>query len=113
MTSGEGFRADPTELAGLASQTLTAADGMSDALTAGRETFAVPVAGFGDTAAASGAHRQHEGLREQVGTTTERLVQVLEGDVDRIYRVAFAYQKLDQEAAADLCRRRGGGPTPC
>ena len=41
-------------------------------------------------------------------TTWRRLVTVYEGDVDRLYRVAFAYQQADSDAAARLPQRPGG-----
>jgi len=106
-------RADYPELARLAGEVLTAADGISDGLRAGRGSLTVPVSAFGNSSAGPAVHRTHEAVTEQGGTTTERLVEVLEGDVDRIYRVAFAYQKADQEAADQLGRiQQRGGPTP-
>lgn len=107
-------RADFTEMARLAGEVLKAADGISDALRTGRDSFTVPVAAFGNSPGGPAVHSAHEAVTEQGGSTIETLVGVLEGDVDRIYRVAFAYRQADQEAAHRLCRVRPmGGPTPC
>jgi len=108
----DGVQADPLELARLASEVLTAADGLGTALSAGRGSLMVPLAAFGNSAAGPAAHTSHEAVTEQGATTSQRLVEVLEGDVDRIYRVAFACEKLDRENAARICAPPGG-TTPC
>ncbi|PZS31484.1 MAG: hypothetical protein DLM59_09890 [Pseudonocardiales bacterium] len=110
----DGFVADYTELARLAGEVLKAADGISSGIRASRAPLTVAPAAFGDSSAGPAVHSAHLAVVEQGGTTNERLVEVLEGDVDRLYRVAFAYQKIDQDAADRLCRgHRMGGPTPC
>lgn len=109
------IRADSSELADLAGKVLSASGALGNALAASRGSLTVPPAAFGNTVAGPTAHDSHAAVVEQGGATTERLVEVLEGDVDRIYRVAFAYQRLEQENADLICRqhRRMGGPTAC
>lgn len=106
-------RADSTELARLAGEVLAAAEGVTDGLTTAREAILVPGTAFGNSEAGSSVHLAHQAAAECGGTAAERLVEVLEGDVDRLYAVAFAYQKADRDAAADLCRRTGPGRQPC
>ena len=110
----QDVRADYTELACFAADVLTAADGLADGLDTARNSFSVAATAFGNSTAGSGVHGAQQRAAEGAGTAVERIVQVLEDDVDRLYGVAFAYQKADQEAAEEVCRRgRLGGPTPC
>lgn len=44
------------------------------------------------------------------GTAADRLVGTLEGDVDRLYQVAFAYQEAEQAAASRFRSRGRWGP---
>ncbi|MQA25222.1 MAG: hypothetical protein GEU94_07085 [Micromonosporaceae bacterium] len=107
-------RADYTDLARLAQDILEAADGVTNALRTARDAFTLPVSAFGNSSVGSSVHYAHEQTTETGGVTVERLVEVLEGDVDRVYRVAFAYRKADLEAAEDTCRNAPrGGPQPC
>ncbi len=107
-------RADYTELTRLAADVLTAADGLADGLGTARDSFGLTAAMFGNSTAGSGVYDAQQQAAEGAGTAVDRIVQVLEDDVDRLYGVAFAYQKADQDAAEEVCRRgRLGGPTLC
>ncbi|MEE6263044.1 hypothetical protein [Plantactinospora sonchi] len=102
-------RAEPSELVKLAGTTLDASIALGDGWRAAQPAFSVPEAAFGILSAGQGVHRSHVAAAEDGDTAVNRLVAVYEGDVDRLYRVAFAYQQADQEAAA-RARRAGGRP---
>lgn len=108
------IRADSSDLADLAGKVLAASGALGNSLAAGRDALVVPTAAFGNSVAGPALHGSHEAASEAGTSTTGRLVEVLEGDVDRIYRVAFAYQRMEQENAERACRvHPRGGPTPC
>ena len=103
-------RADPVELAKLAGTTLDTAGDLGDAWRSVRPELAVPAAAFGNLPAGQGVHRAHQAAAADGGTGVDRLVAVYEGDVDRLYRVSFAYQQADREAAARARRATHPGP---
>lgn len=103
----EEVRADPVALSRLAADVLTAARGTGDGWRAAKDGLDIPLAAFGDSRAAAGVHDAHRSAADEADVAIGRLVAVLEGDTDRIYRVAFAYQLADQQAAER--QRRAGG----
>jgi hypothetical protein len=106
-------QADPVELSRLASQVLSASQRLGDAWRAAQDSLSIPVSAYGDSVGARGVHAAHEAVAEDADVTNGRVVGVLEGDVDRLLRVAFAYQRADQEAAARNERaHRGGAGSP-
>jgi hypothetical protein len=102
-------RADPDELARLAADTLTASEMLGDGYRDGVADLAVPQSAFGNTVAGPALYSAHEGSLSAADTAVARLVVVQEGDVDRLYRVAFAYQQADAEAAVRNSRPHRGG----
>ena len=105
-------RADPTALAKLADATLDASIGLGNGWRAAQSAVAPPASAFGNLPASGGVHRAHRSAAEEADTGTGRLIAVYEGDVDRLYRVAFAYQQADREAAERARRAGGRGPGP-
>jgi hypothetical protein len=103
----EEVRADPVALSRLAAEVLTASRTLGDGWRAARDGLDVPAAAYGDSAGAAGVRAAHQATVEDADATVGRLVAVLEGDVDRLYRVAFAYQLADQREAER--QRRAGG----
>lgn len=101
-------RADPTELTRLAATFLKASQRLGDALRAAQASVTPPVTDYGDTSGAAPLHKAEDGAVEPAGLAVGRLVEVLEGDVDRLYRIAFAYEQADLRAMDDIERRRGG-----
>ena len=101
-------RADPVALAKLADTTLDASIGLGNGWRGAQAAVGVPASAFGVLPASAGVHRAHQATAEDADTGIGRLVAVYEGDVDRLYRVAFAYLQADREAAART-RRAGGG----
>jgi hypothetical protein len=102
-------RADPVELSRLASQVLAASQQHGDAWRTAQDSLQVPLSAYGDSVSARGVHAAHEAVADEADVTIGRLVGVLEGDVDRLLRVAFAYQRADRDAEARN-RRSGRGP---
>ncbi len=105
------IRADPTELTKLAGETLEASKRLSDGFRTGYADMALPQAAFGNTAAGPQVYMAHETTLGEAEPAVGRLVTVQEGDVDKLYRVAFAYLKADHDAAAKVARsHRARGP---
>lgn len=52
----------------------------------------------------------HTEVEDTAGTAVERLIAVLEQDVDALYQTAFAYQELDREAAERVGRQHPNIP---
>lgn len=107
----EEIRADPVALTRLAADVLTSSQTLGDGWRDGRDGLDVPVSAYGNSTAASGVYAAHQAAAEDADVTIGRLVGVLEGDVDRLYRIAFAYQLADQRAA-ERQRRAGGHGRP-
>jgi hypothetical protein len=103
------IRAEPEALVGLAGQTLSAADGISGALAAAQGTASPPASAYGNARVSASVHAAVEGALADAEMAVGRLAGVYEGDVDRLYRVAFAYRQADSEAAE---RQRRAGRTP-
>jgi hypothetical protein len=101
-------RADPAELAQLAKANLTASIELGDAFRNGQGSIAVPVEAFGNATVGASVHASHQAAADDADTAVGRLVAVYEGDADKLYQVAFVYEKADEDEAAKL-RHRGPG----
>jgi hypothetical protein len=106
--SGTEVRADPVELTRLADAMLTASQGVGDGWRGAQGPLAVPAEAFGDSAGAAGVCTAHEASVNGADVAVGRLVAVLEGDMDRLYRIAFAYKKADDDAARKIAAKRHG-----
>ena len=109
MTDAE-LGADPIELTRLAGTYLRESQRLGDALRTERATLSPPAPDFGRTATASTLHFASDSSTELAELAIGRLVEVVEGDVDRLYRLAFAYHEANLQA--DLQRPQRGGPIP-
>jgi hypothetical protein len=96
------LRADPVALTRTADQMLRSSQSVADAWRIAQGTLAVPAEAFGDSAGGPGVSVAHQASIDDADVAIGRLVGVLEGDMDRLYRIAFAYQKADQDAARRL-----------
>ena len=103
------IRADPLELTRLAATVRTASEELADARRTTRNPLAVPLTAYGNSNSASGVHAAHEATVDDADITVGRQVSILEDDVDRLYRVAFAYEKAELDAQQNLIRS-GGQP---
>jgi hypothetical protein len=102
-------RADPVELTRLAGTVLTASTDLAEAWQNAKAPLAIPLAAFGNSNNATAVHETHQSAVDEADVTIGRQVAVLEGDADRLYRVAFAYEKADQDARAEVLRAAGAG----
>lgn len=101
-------RADPIELTRLAGTFLRASQRLGDALRTAQAAVTPPLTAYGDTAGGPPLHAAEDTCVEGAGLAVGRLVEVLEGNVDRLYRIAFAYEQADLHAMDEIERRRGG-----
>jgi hypothetical protein len=104
------IRADASQLVRLAGTYLDESRRLGDTLR-GVQTFVTPPAtAFGDTAGGARLRQANDELTELTGLAVERLVEVLEGDVDRLYRLARLAEQAEQQARAT--QSAAGGVTP-
>jgi hypothetical protein len=103
-------RANPPELGRAAQLSLTESEALFDALRQARGEVPLAAEAIGNTARTGTVATAHTELVETAGTTVERLIAVLEHDVEALYQTAFAYQKADRDAAADLARQHRNIP---
>jgi hypothetical protein len=92
------IRADPLELARAARAFLRESQGLGDALRAAEGSATPPGTAYGDTAGAAGLQRAGDGVVEAAGEAVGLLVEVLEFDVDVLYRLAFAADRAIRDA---------------
>jgi hypothetical protein len=97
-------RADPIELTRLADQLMRSSQQLADAWRQAQGSLALPATAAGDSSRGPAVIRAHEATSDDADVAVGRLVAVLEGDMDRIYRIAFAYKKADDDAEAKLRR---------
>ncbi|MBX6750277.1 MAG: hypothetical protein IRY85_11525 [Micromonosporaceae bacterium] len=108
-SSGGEVAADPIELTNLAATYLDQSQALGDALRGA--AMATPArADFGTVPAAELLHDISDTVSEQAELAVGRLVEVLEGDADRLYQLAFVYHAANLQAAAQTPMR--GGPVP-
>jgi len=105
----EEVRVDYVELTRLAADVLTGSQNLADAWRTAKADLSPPVAAFGNSKAGPAVRDSHEAVMEDADVTIGRQVGVLEGDVDRLYRVAFAYEKQEADNQEALFRAGQGG----
>jgi hypothetical protein len=105
---GEDLRASPVELTRLATDVLTASQQIRDSWANGQGDLAIPGTAFGNSNGANGVRDSHQATMDEGDVTIGRHVAVLEGDVDRLYRVAFAYEKFEEDEAVRIRKAAAG-----
>lgn len=106
--AGGEIAADPIELTRLAATYLDQSAGLTDALHSA--AMATPTGtDFGTTATAALLHQVSDAVVEEAELAVGRLVEVLNGDADRLYHLAAVYHEANQQAAA---RSRPKGLVP-
>jgi hypothetical protein len=103
------IRANYVDISRLASDVLGGSQQLADGWRTAKLDLLPAAAVFGDSKAGASLADAHTGVVEEAGTTIGRLVTVLEDDVDRLYRVAFAYEKQEADAQEDLYKSGQGG----
>jgi hypothetical protein len=111
LPMADEVRANPDAIVRLAKATLAGADAMTDGWSAAQGGVTPPGAAFGNALAGPAFAASAAGAEAAMDATWRRITGVYEGDVDRLYRVAFAYQQADSEAA-ERQRLAGGGRQP-
>lgn len=103
------IRANYVEVARLAADVLAGSQQLADGWRNAKKDLAPPAAVFGNSRAGASLYEAHGNAVDDADTTIDRQTNVLEDDVDRLYRVAFAYEKQEADAQADLYRAGQGG----
>jgi hypothetical protein len=103
------IRANYVEVARLAGDVLAGSQQLADGWSGARKDFAPPASVFGNSKAGASLYDAHLTAVEDADTTIDRQTNVLEDDVDRLYRVAFAYEKQEADAQEDLYKAGQGG----
>ena len=108
---GREVRADPEALVRLARTTLTSADTMMRSWSTAQGTVLPGSSAYGNSPGAAALASSAAAAEAGNDAAWGRITGVYEGDVDRLYRVAFAYRQADAAAAERQRRARGGrGP---
>jgi hypothetical protein len=102
-------RADPVELSRLATIVLTASQDLADAWRTAKDGLNLPSAAFGNSDGAAAVHFVHELTVTDAEAAIDRQSAILEEDSDRLYRVAFAYERAELEAQEGFSRARPVG----
>ena len=110
MAPPNEVRADPIEVCRVADQMLHSSTDIDDAWRAQRGAFALPADAFGDSHEGPGLSKSAQAAVDDAGFLLGRLEGVLQGDMDRLYRIAFAYQKADIDAANKYHPPHRNGP---
>jgi hypothetical protein len=97
-------RADPVELGRAARLALAESQALFEALRQARGELPMHPEVIGKTRRAFEVMAAYTALTESAGMAVERLIAVLEVDVDALYQTAFGYQQADLAAAEDLRR---------
>jgi hypothetical protein len=93
---------DATAVAHAAGQTLDAAAQLVSAASALLPALNLSASAFGDGAGAAALARAHRDGADDLALALDGLRQVLEGDADRLYRVAFSVRATDEAAHGRL-----------
>ena len=103
------IRANYVEVARLASDVLAGSQQLADGWKDAKKDLAPSPTVFGNSKAGASLYEAHINAVDDADTTIDRQTNVLEDDVDRLYRVAFAYEKQEADAQEDLYRSGQGG----
>lgn len=104
----DGFAVSAADVVRRAGTVGEAAGVLGDAATRFHGEAGTAASAFGNvptSSALAGACLDAQGA---AGAAGERVVETLEGDVDRLYQVAFAYQEAEQAAVTGFHRLLGG-----
>ncbi|CAM3258051.1 hypothetical protein [Stackebrandtia soli] len=98
----EEVLASPTALGQLSQDLVDISGDLRDELASTRDTGLIESTAFGNTEGVGVITAAYGKVYEAMGQAVEDLADVLEGDVDRVLRLAFAYQEQDERNADDM-----------
>jgi hypothetical protein len=104
------IRVDPRQLTRLAATMLAASRDLADGWRTAKNRLTLPQSAFGTIRHAVALYQAHQSTVDHANTTIGRQVSILEDDVDRLYRVALAYEQADLDARQTMDRAQGGSP---
>jgi hypothetical protein len=100
--AGTEVRANPIELTRLADEMLRSSQRIADAWQTAQTHLHLRPGVWGVAPADLALADRYAGAVDDADVMIGRLIGVIEDDVDRLYRVAFAYQKADDDAAGRI-----------
>jgi hypothetical protein len=89
---------------------LAASRDLADGWRSAKNRLSIPRRAFGNGRAASAVYDAHQSTVDGADIAIGRQVTILEDDVDRLYRVAFAYERADLDTQQTMDRTTGGLP---
>ena len=100
------MKVKPKDLTRLAEAVLDGSTEVSSAWQRFLGSSVVPAAAFGNLTVGAELYGAGVTVAESANAAVEALTGVLEGDVDRLYQAAFAYEEADNDAKVPLDRLR-------
>lgn len=102
--------AKPVKLAQLSQDLVDISGNVRTSLSATRGSGLIDSTAFGNSTGVEAVAKACNSVFEKGGTAVEDLAEVLEGDIDRVLRMAFSYQQTDEENAEKIPECRPGHP---
>jgi hypothetical protein len=103
-------RVDPVAAAHAAGEVHRVTESMRNGVRPALLALELPPQAFGTAGAAVALASAHQVSLEDMAGLVGRLASVLEGDVDRLYRVAFAVQETERTAVQRIGATSSRGP---
>lgn len=92
----------PEQLCTLAGHYLGASQELNDSWTGSLGALSTPTAAFGNTGTAGTAAGANQQVVSKAQSALDRMVAVMENDMDDLYACAFAYSSVDESNASNL-----------
>lgn len=102
--------ADPVKLAQLSQDLVDISGDVRDDLSTTRESGLIDSSAFGNSDSVEEVATAYGSVFENGGAAVEDLAEVLEGDIDRVLRMAFSYKETDEENAQNIPQCQPGQP---
>ncbi|ADD42538.1 hypothetical protein [Stackebrandtia nassauensis] len=102
--------AKPVKLAQLSQDLTTISGEVRKGLSSTRESGLIDSSAYGNSTGVEAVANAYNSVFEKGGTAVEDLTEVLEGDIDRVLRMAFSYQETDEKNAEKIPECRPGKP---
>lgn len=102
--------AKPGKLAQLSQDLVDISGNVRDSLSTTRSSGLIDSTAFGNSEGVEAVATAYNAVFEKGGTAVEDLAEVLEGDIDRVLRMAFSYQETDENNSKRIPQCRPGQP---